>query len=508
MRKKKAFINTVFSMLLEIITIIAGFILPRLFIGRFGSETNGLISSITSFIGYITLLQSGVGSVAKAAMYKPLANEDHDKLCLIVRTVENFFRKIALITVLYIAVLAILFPTGIAPDAGDFIFTASLVVIVGISTAAQYFFGITYQMLLEADQRSYVYSVMQIITVILNTVISVILIKAGCSVQVVKLGSAFVYVARPVAISLYARKRYGIVSKGEIDNSLIKQRWDGFAQAIAYFIHSKTDIFILTLFARFSPNVTLGLVSVYSVYHMVTTGLTSFIRAIERSVTSALGNIIAKGEQEHLIKIFNTYNTFMHIICTVVFTTASITIFKFIGIYVKNINDISYVHYAFGYIIIAAEYLYCVRSPCNSIIYAAGKFKETKTSAAIEAGLNIFISVLLVEKFGLLGVGIGTFAAMAYRTVSFMFFLSKEVICVSVLKQMKRYAVSVLIYVSLILGVSSVQIEVSNYIQWIIYTAVVFVVCGIVTLGANYLVVRNDIKAVINSLIKRRKPTK
>ena len=80
MRKKKALINSAFSILLEIITMISGLILPRLIIRIYGSEVNGLISSITSFIGYITLLQSGVGTVAKAALYKPLADKDHDKL--------------------------------------------------------------------------------------------------------------------------------------------------------------------------------------------------------------------------------------------------------------------------------------------------------------------------------------------------------------------------------------------------------------------------------------------
>lgn len=505
MRKKKAMINSLFSMVLEVITIISGFILPRLFIGTFGSDTNGLVSSITSFIGYITLLQSGVGTVAKAAMYKPLANDDHDKLCVIIRTVENFFRKIALLTVIYIVFLTVLFPTAIAPEAGDFLFTASLVVIIGISTAAQYFFGITYQMLLEADQRSYIYSVLQITTVILNTLISVILIKIGCTIQIVKLGSAFVYVARPVVLSIYAKRKYLTKHNVKIDNSLINQRWDGFAQAIAYFIHSKTDIFVLTLYARFNPNFTLGLVSVYGVYHMVTTGLTSFIRAIERSVTSALGNIIAKGEQEHLIKTFTAYNTFMHIVCTTVFSTASVTIFRFIGVYVKNINDINYIHYAFGYIIIAAEYLYCVRAPYNSIIYAAGKFKETKISAAVEAALNIIISVILVVRFGLLGVSIGTFTAMAYRTISFMFFLKKDVIYFSVSKQIKRYIISGVIYVGLVWTLSLPHLDINSYLVWFLYASVVFVICFTFTLFFNYVVFREDTKAVIKIFFKHKR---
>ena len=69
MRKKKAIINIIFSLLLQLVTVISGFIVPRLFIGKFGSEVNGLVNSIGSFVGYITLLQSGVGSVVKASLY-------------------------------------------------------------------------------------------------------------------------------------------------------------------------------------------------------------------------------------------------------------------------------------------------------------------------------------------------------------------------------------------------------------------------------------------------------
>ena len=42
------------------------------------------------------------------------------------------------------------------------------------------------------------------------------------------------------------------------------------------------------------------------------------------------------------------------------------------------------------------------------MVYAAGHFKETQLSSIIEAVLNIVLSVLLVLKFGLVGVAIGT----------------------------------------------------------------------------------------------------
>lgn len=191
--KKKAIINIIFSLLLQLVTIVSGFIVPRMIIETFGSETNGLLNSITSFIAYITLLQSGVGGVIRAALYKPLALKNHHDLCVILKTTERFFKKIAYITVLYIGILSLLFPYIITKNF-DFLYTFSLVIIVGISTAAQYFFGITYQMLLEADQKSYVYSLVQIITIIFNTISSIVLINLNYSIQFVKfISSIFLY---------------------------------------------------------------------------------------------------------------------------------------------------------------------------------------------------------------------------------------------------------------------------------------------------------------------------
>lgn len=490
MRKKKAIVNICFSLLLELVTVISGLIVPRLIIGTFGSEVNGLLGSITSFIGYITLLQTGVGSAIKAALYKPLADKNHEGLCIIVKTSNVFFRKIAVATMIYIGLLMLLFPLAVANEFG-WIYTASLVGIIGISTAAQYFFGITYQMVLEADQISYVYSAVQIIATILNTFFVFIMIKNGHSIQVVKLISAMFFVARPIALSEYTKRKYKIISNVPIDNSLIGQRWNAFAQGIAYFIHSKTDIFVLTLFSTFTD------VSIYSVYTLVTTGLSSLINSIDKAVRSAFGNIIACNEKENLTRTFNAYNTLIHMLSTVCFTTASITVFDFVNIYVDNITDANYIQPVFGVLIITAEFMYCLRSPYNSIIYAAGKFKETRVSAGIEAGLNIVISCLLVSNLGLIGVAIGTLVAMIYRTISFAHYLCGDVLEFTAVSQIKRYGVTFFVYFISVICLSKIRVMSHGYIEWIMYATIIVALVSIITLIINLIF---DKKNTINAL--------
>ena len=72
---------------------------------------------------------------------------------------------------------------------------------------------------MNADQKVYVQSSLQIITVILNTIISIILMKLGFGIHVVKLASTIVYFIRPLAQYVYVRRNYKINHKINIQKS-------------------------------------------------------------------------------------------------------------------------------------------------------------------------------------------------------------------------------------------------------------------------------------------------
>ena len=65
MRKKKLIYNTVSSLIYQIVTIVCGFILPRVILNYYGSEVNGLVNSITQFLQIIAFLDLGIGAVVK-----------------------------------------------------------------------------------------------------------------------------------------------------------------------------------------------------------------------------------------------------------------------------------------------------------------------------------------------------------------------------------------------------------------------------------------------------------
>ncbi len=501
MRSKKAFKNTTLSVVQKIISIICAFIVPKLIISNFGSNINGLAASITQFLGYIVLLESGFGPVVVSLLYKPIAEKNKDEIENILYATEKFFRKIAIIFIIYIIFLVLIFPIIINKDF-SFLFTASLIVIISISTLAEYFFGMTYKLFINANQESYVVSIIQIISTILNTILVILLIKVGSNIQIVKIGSAIAFVLRPILQNLYIKKKYNLKLKNANKDYVIKNKWDGLAQHIAAVIHNNTDITVLTLFASLIE------VSIYSVYYLVVNGIKNILTSFNSGVEASFGDMIAKKEHDNLNKKFGAYENLYNMIITIAFACAIILIVPFVSVYTKGIKDANYIRYAFGVLIVISEYIWAIRLPYSSITLAAGHFKETRVGAWVECISNIVISVILVRKFGLIGVAIGTIVAMTIRTIEFVYHTNKYILDRSIWESAKKILLIIaetliIVFICRYLP----YVENINYINWIINAIMVATVASIVTLSLNFFFFKNESKEVVKifkGILKRK----
>ena len=206
MRSKKAFYNIITSLVLQIIILICGFIVPKLIIRKFGSDVNGLTSSINQFLSYITLLESGIGPVVRSALYKPIAKNDIKSIKNILHVSEKFFRKISFIFIIYLIILSVLYPI-ITNDTFSYFYTFSLILIISISTFFEYYFGITYKLYLQANQETYITSYIQILVYVLNIFIVLLLVKLNVGIHFIKLLSSLIFIVRPIIQNLYVKKK-------------------------------------------------------------------------------------------------------------------------------------------------------------------------------------------------------------------------------------------------------------------------------------------------------------
>ena len=427
----------------------------------------------------------------------------------IVKATENFFRKIALIFVGYMFILAGLFPV-LVDRSFDWIFTASLVVIIGISTFAQYYFGMTYTVLIHADQKQYVASFLQIFTIILNAVLVVIFAHFGASIHWLKLGTAAVYVLRPIILNIYVRQKYKLDKSVKSDKEAIKQRWDGLGHHIAYFVNLNADVVILTLVSKFSSAFSIAEVSVYTVYHAVVYGIVNITSSFSTGMEAGFGNMIAKGEHENLNKKFGLYEFIYYTVVTVMFTCAGILILPFVKVYTSGISDVNYIRPAFAYIIVLAYAVYAIRSPYNTLTLAAGHYKQTRNGAFVEAAINVVVSVICVFTWGIVGVAIGTLAAMTFRTVQYAWYLSKNILNRSFSVFLKRVFVAVAIAATSVVIVSLLpKLDVNSYLTWILYALESATVVAVITAVFSFVFSKREltesVKYVKSVFLKKKK---
>ena len=91
MRGKKLIKNITFTLIYQIIAIVVGFIIPKAIIHNYGSDVNGLINSIAQFLAYIYLAEGGVNAVIKYLLYKPIAEENKEKIEKILKSTRKIF---------------------------------------------------------------------------------------------------------------------------------------------------------------------------------------------------------------------------------------------------------------------------------------------------------------------------------------------------------------------------------------------------------------------------------
>lgn len=498
LRRKSIYKSAAAGLLEEAVALICGFVLPRMILVYFGSAYNGIVAAVTQFIGCIALLRSGIGMATKAALYKPLYDHDQRKIDGIMSATMSFLRKVASIFVVGIVIFACVYPFFVE-DEFSWSFVFSLVLIVSLGTFFQYYFGLGNQLLLEADQKHYIVSIVAAFNAFFNMLVSVICMKAGMNIHGVKLCSAFVYCSTPVLLYLYVNRVYRLDRKAKPDVESISKRWDAFGMQVANFVNSNTDIIVASLFLNIRE------VSVYTIYFLAINGVKKIVVRITSGVEGALGGIVAEGSVNTLNKNFSVFEFLLNFICIVVFSCLLVLIVPFVNVYTKGISDVNYTRYTFGIIACTAELFYCLRLSYTYLVQAKGAFAETKKHYYIEAVMNILLSVVLVNLLGLVGIVVGTMVAMVYRTVAFAIYVYRHIIEKKLILFVERMFITAINIVincavcSLLLS----RVALDNYFQLFTYAMPVGIVTLIITVFVHAFKYRDLFQSVADLFVGR-----
>ena len=495
MKSKVTLINIISSLTLQVVTLISGFIIPKIILTNFGSSVNGLVSSLNQFLSYITLIEGGITGVVLANLYKPLVDHDNKKISAVLVTAKKFFNKIGYLFIAYSIGVAVVYPI-LSKEGFSWSFVASLTVVLSLNLLIQYLFSLSFRVLLQADKKLYVISFTQIVITVCNIACAFFSVKIYPSIHLLKLLTGLLYIIQPLVYGYFVKKHYSINWGTEPDDNLLKERWNGFAINCAAFIHNSTDITILTIFTN------LATVSIYGVYTLVTNGLNGLFAAVFRAIAPTVGQAYAKGDEHELNKKLDLFEFITFISVYFCFTLSGLLITPFVQLYTNGITDVDYIQPIFGVLIVMAEGLYLIKEPHLDLSYSANKFKELSVPAFVEAGINILVSIILVHKLGLIGVAIGTIAGMTYRMAYQIYFTTKIVKNRKqwiFYKKLLAFSFVTLIGVAICHFVPLTEITVWN---WVLHAFIYALIFGVLYLILSLLLFKKDVRYLKEYILK------
>lgn len=501
-RGHKVRLNASTALLNQIVSTICGMLIPWSMITAFGSEAYGITISVAQFLSYIALIEGGMGRVARAELYKPLAENEVHAISGVYCAIKRFFRKIGLIFLLYAVFIAVFF-YDIADVVGftrEYIFW--IVLTIGLGRFAEYMGGITNITLLNADQRQYIVNIVTLTTNILNVVLIVATVNLGLDILWVKLISSTVFVARPIIYTIYVKRHYSFLPK-KSEHVGLKNKWTGIGQHIAYYLQINADVFILTLLAD------VKIVAVYSVYHLVLYSLKTVTLSLTGGMEALFGNIIALEENDELIRTFERYKFILTAVVLILFGTAGGMILSFVKIYTAQVTDANYIQPVFAIILMLAEAVNCLVWPCSTICISANKLKETRWGAYLEAAINLVVSIILVFWNPLVGVALGSLISVLYKSIFYMNYTAKKILYTSFKHMVFRLFGTVI----LLTGCSSVgmllinHVKITNYFQWAIVSSMLVIVLAIITVIACAIMYPKHLKELLHWILRKFKKT-
>ncbi len=487
-RSKRAYYNMIASGTYEIVVFVISLFVPRAILEAFGSADNGLILSITQFLGYISFVTLGVAGPTRVALYKSLSINNIKETSSVLKATDRFYKRVSRLFILYIIILSVGYPL-IVESEHEWYEVALLVVIIGGGMFAEYCFGMTYQSLVHADQKQYVYYTIKIVTKVLDAFVAIILIHNGATLFVVKVGTAIFNTVTPVFLYIYVHKKYILLHNVEANTKVLDQRKDAAASSIANIIHNNIDVALLSILANTM------LVSVYSVYMLVMNGLTSIMKVFTSTLEAPFGNVWARNEHKVLNTSMEIYEYLMFAFVSVIFTCTARLVGPFVLIYTKVVNDINYDIPEFAYLLTLSTAVYCLRQPYITLVQAAGKYKDTRNANIMEAILNFFISIILIKPLGLIGITLGTLIANLYRTISYSIYSSKYLLNRSYTVVLKRTIWLLLtsgVIIILYMIIPQVCVA-SDWITWALLGCEAFIISFTVTLLSSLLFYKKNL---------------
>lgn len=407
-------LNTKFSIVNRVITLVCNFICRSVFIKFLGGEYLGAGGMFGNVFSVLSLFELGFGEAASQAMYKPLADGNALQVKKIVKYYTKVYRYISLITLtLSFAVMPYL--DCFFPDITKISKYRSVYILFIIHQILSFRFA-PKRALIMCDQRMYIIMLIRTISCVCITFTQIIcLIYTRSYLGFIFLRILFL-AADGFATEIYANKKYDLKALSNISElqektkSLIKANTLSLAvHRIGGVINNSTDSILLSSYLGLSQ------MGIYSNYSLIINSLGSFVCLAVNAASASVGNLGAAENAEKSVSILKKMCFANFFLLTNCASLLICLINPFILLWLGKDMCFSLPESA---VIIACFYMSYIRDPVQIFLNTYGVFKSTKYLYLTRGLANLVISFCLVRRFGVVGVFGGTLIS----TVACVFF--------------------------------------------------------------------------------------
>lgn len=403
MRTRKALINSSANILCFIIAFIPSLIIRKIFLDTLGNDILGLNSLYNNIIGWLSIVELGVGTAIIYSLYKPFADNDRSQIRAYVRFYGKFYRSIGFI-ILIIGLIITPFLKYFIQGNVDLKLVSLGFILFLLNSFISYMFSHRL-CILNVAQEEYKVTIGTTISKLVITLIQFFMLKIYPSFLLFITIQIVVNIIYFIIINMYISKKYPWLNKGkenleeETSKKLLKNVRAMFMHKIGDLVVNSTDNIVISKF------VGLGALANYANYQMVIVAFQTVVSRGLTGLTASIGNMLSTENKE---KAYNVHKkVFFLNFWAVSFIVIALynTLNQFIGMVFGRQYLLDNLTFA---IILMNVYFASMRGSVEQFQSGSGNFYQDRYAPIIESIINLVSSIILVNYIGIAGVFIGT----------------------------------------------------------------------------------------------------
>ena len=486
------------SLFMYVLTAILAIIRTGIFIKGYGSASNGAMQLSNQIFNYLVILESGLGAAYLFKMYKPFEDKNFKKVNALYKGLSKSLKKIATIMLILLIGISFIYPFTIKDNSISYLKISLILLLIGVKNIIPYYFYLSKKNLLYAYEKKYyadfIDGVINSLTFIVEIIMCILHVDLLITLSVAII---IFYISNYIYTFILKRECYEVLKENEKPsfegNKMTK---DILVHQVAYTINSATDSVILSIVN------TLNSVTIYNAYNTIITFPIKIVNKLVDNLRASVGKKMIN-DLEGTYKVFNEALALSFTMSAIMSSLFVILANDFVTLWIGK-------EYTLDFICVIAFGLLLIHRTIIPIIYIArdgkGLYKESKNYTLAQTMVNIIISLLLVNKYGITGLLIGTLVSAYFVLIPFNYNLVYKKVFMKKNTLIYKLIINIL-YVSLLtLGIYEINnllniVGDSSWISFVIKAVIDGSIVIVITLIINYLFNRS-FKDVLKRFLK------